>query len=210
MPGNLIHLLGTHFRGFWSLVNRSLTLRRWLSKRAINGAIRRGPFRPHPLSLLSDYTSWDSLTDRSYTGRHLPPVPPSAPPPIDQVVKLFAYRNNTWKRSAKSTLLFAYFAQWFTDGFLRTDRADRRRNTSNHDIDLSPLYGLNRDQTNVLRSMAGGRLDSQPIQGEEYPPYLYAGGAPNPKYTGLNTLIPDWLSRERREKLFAMGGIGPM
>ena len=37
--------------------------------------------------------------------------------------------------------LFADFAQWFTDGFLMTDQ-DRRRTRTNHQIDLSQLYGL--------------------------------------------------------------------
>ncbi len=44
--------------------------------------------------------------------------------------------------SEKSTVLFSYFAQWFTDGFLRGDYRDPLKNTSNHDIDLSNLYGL--------------------------------------------------------------------
>ena len=198
----------TNFKGFWDIANRSKTLRRWFSKWAINRAIRMGPFRPHPLSLKSDYTSWDSLTDRTYTGRHLPPVqwPPEELPAIEAVRQLFAYRNGEWQQSVKSTLLFSYFAQWFTDGFLRTDRNDRRKNTSNHDIDLSPLYGLNADQTEVLRSWLGGRLDSQEIHGEEYPPYLYEHGIQNQQYTILETVIADWVSQERRETLFAMGG----
>ena len=196
----------TNFKGFWDIANRSKTLRGWVSKWAINRAIRRGPFRPHPLSLKSDYTSWDSLTDRTYTGRHLPPGPPANPPAIEDVLQLFAYRNSTWKPSVKSTLLFSYFAQWFTDGFLRTDHNDRRKNTSNHDIDLSPLYGLNACQTQVLRSYSGGRLDSQRIQGEEYPPHLCENGIPITKYTILETVIAEWVSQERRDKLFAMGG----
>lgn len=201
---------GTHFKGLWGVVNRSTTVRRWLSKRVINAAIKNGPTRPHPLSLKSEYSSWDSLTDRSYTGRHLPPVKrqPDELRPVDEVARIFAYRDGKWKESAKSTLLFAYFAQWFTDGFLRTDRDSERRqkNTSNHNIDLSPLYGLNREQTNILRTEIGGRLESQEINGEEYPPYLYENGVEKEKYDKLNMLFPSRLPPVRRATLFAMGG----
>jgi len=45
--------------------------------------------------------------------------------------------------SAKSTCLFPAFAQYLTDGFIRTNPTDPRRTTSNHEIDLCPLYGRN-------------------------------------------------------------------
>jgi prostaglandin-endoperoxide synthase 2 len=80
-------------------------------------------------------------------------------------------------------MLFAYFAQWFTDGFLRTDLTDFRKNTSNHEIDLSPVYGLNKAVTDVIREHAGGRLLSQIIHDEEYPPYLCdSQGVPKPQF----------------------------
>ena len=47
-------------------------------------------------------------------------------------------------------MLFAYVAQWFTDGLLRSDRSvpgkderDITRNESTHEVDLAQLYGLN-------------------------------------------------------------------
>ncbi len=196
----------THFRVVWQLINQSRRLRRWISKWAINSAISRGPMRPHPLSLMSDYTSWDSLTDRSYTGRHIPPRAQIGLPPVSDVADLFEYLPDGWRESKRSSLLFSYFAQWFTDGFLRTDRMNPRRNTSNHEVDLSPLYGLNRQQTNLLRTGAGGLLASQFIKGEEYPPFLFDCGNLKKKYVGLDMLVPNWLPQDQRSYLFAMGG----
>ena len=72
----------------------------------------------------------------------------------------------------RSSVLFAFFAQWFTDSVLRTDPDDRRKNTSNHDVDLCQIYGLYEHESRCLRSHSGGRLSSQIINGEEYPDYL--------------------------------------
>ena len=76
-------------------------------------------------------------------------------------------------------MLFLSFAQWFTDGFLMTDSGDRRRTlTASHHIDLNPLYGLTRDQTQAIRIMSEtpgqkGRLKFEDIGGEIYAPKLY-------------------------------------
>jgi len=74
-------------------------------------------------------------------------------------------------------MLFAAFAQYLTDSFLRTD-VNRAKTTSTHEIDLSALYGRTTAQTDALRRFdqrAGwrGRLKSQCINGEEYPHYLF-------------------------------------
>ena len=51
-------------------------LRRLASRMLINHYGYATTLRPRALSLASDYTSWSSLTDRTYTGRHLPPADP--------------------------------------------------------------------------------------------------------------------------------------
>ena len=72
----------------------------------------------------------------------------------------------------KSTVLFPYFAEWFVDGFLRSERPhpdpatgeptrDPARNESNHEIDLIQIYGLNATVTHELRTHEGGQLLSQ-------------------------------------------------
>ena len=110
-----------------------------------------------------------------------------------------------------------FFAQWFTDSFLRTSRSDFRQNTSTQEIDLCQIYGLGPEQTRMLRSMEGGRLRSQLIGGEEYPEFLFARRRPGqpvafkPEFHGLHderfvidTILggaPD----ERLDSVFAVG-----
>ena len=177
----------TRFGPLWRLGQAIPPAERFLNKLLVNRAIARVPPRPNPLSMLGDYPSWDSLTDRTYSGRHLPPADAAFQaglPAEAEVARLFC-RPGAPRLSTKSTLLFSNFAQWFTDGFLRTARLpdgqpDPQRNTSNHEIDLSPLYGRTRPVAQALRAHDGtGRLLSQMIPagqgqvGGEFPPYYF-------------------------------------
>jgi len=114
------------------------------------------PFAP------SGYVAWPSLADRRYTGRHLPPCDASfveGLPLVDDAVRtLFTRAEGQFIPCPKSTALFCFFAQWFTDSFLRTDPLDRRRNTSNHEIDYCQIYGLDERTTLALRERQGGRM----------------------------------------------------
>ena len=148
--------------------------------------------RPRPLTLAADYTTWVSLTDRSYTGRHLPPAPPDRPLPSEaEVLELFRRPPGQEVPSEDTSVMFLLFAQWFTDSFLRTDRSDWRKNTSTQEIDFCQIYGLSEAKTRLLRSMEGGRLKTQLIDGQEYPPFLLertASGAHavKPEFKGLH------------------------
>jgi prostaglandin-endoperoxide synthase 2 len=150
-------------------------IRRLVSRSVINKFGYATTLRPRALSLASDYTSWLSLTDRTFSGRHLPPSTPaqqaSLPPEVDVVA---LYRRERLIPSTDTSVMFMFFAQWFTDSFLRTSLTDPRKNESNHEIDLCQIYGRNIDATNLLRSGQGGRLKSQLINGEEYPQFLFA------------------------------------
>ena len=178
----------THFAGLWWLVQQSRCLTRWVNRFLTNLTIYKVATRPYPFSLMTldehipdtdrpkktdTYTSLESLTDRTYTGRHLPPDPDfnhsDALPTPAAAADLFRQRHGETIYSQKSTLLFPYWVQWFTDGFLRTDRDNRLKNTSNYHIDLAPVYGLNRQTTHRLRTFTGGKLKSQQLNGEEYP-----------------------------------------
>ena len=199
----------THLGLVWRVIHEIGFLKRKVNKLLINSAIYKTKTRPYPFSTKETYTSWDSLTDRTYSGRHLPAVAqyPASLPPVDEVVKLFERQPGRMIQSSKSTVLFANFAQWFTDGFLRTDHNDRLKNTSNHDIDLSPLYGLNQRSTELLRSHEGGRLRSQLINGEEYPPYYFDdNGTAKKEFKDLPLVLKEDIDPVRKAKLFALGG----
>lgn len=214
---------------------------------AINHFARSTTPRPRPYSLwsaevqknpalpgyITDYTSWPSLTDRQYSARHLGPAEPSyvaslpqevpygmnpGAPPGD-VTSLFVRRGSM--TTSRSSLLFTFFAQWFTDSVLRINPLDRRKNTSNHDIDLCQIYGLTEEAARLLRKADGtGHLRSQIINGEEYPEYLChetaAGVTVRPEFERLratadmsaDAVVDSMLGpgfKKRKEKLYATG-----
>jgi prostaglandin-endoperoxide synthase 2 len=185
----------------WRLVTAIPSVRTWLNRAYINIVASAFRARPHPLSLwgpqkqvppdpakpddipdpahCADHGSWTGLADRTYTGRHLPPADPAyvkALPDVEALRPLFARNGAMLQCPKSSSALFGFFAQWFTDSFLRTDPLDMRKNTSNHEIDLCQIYGLKEEDTRLIRGTGkGGRLQSQLINGEEYPPYLFEG-----------------------------------
>ncbi len=205
----------THLEPVWTLLRWLPGVRSATNRLLINQLVYKLRTRPNVLSTKTPYTSWESLTDRTYSARHLPPdhalqhrLQPEA-----SVAELF--RRKEPRESAKSTLLFPHFAQWFVDGFLRTDPDDVTRNTSTHDIDLSQLYGQTEDVTAMLRTHSGGRLKSQQINGGEFPPdYFDADGHAKPEFEGLPLSYPGGdrkavelgeLTAAQKRSLFALG-----
>lgn len=206
----------THFGPLWRVANRWTWLRRRANRFLINNAVNQARNRPHPFSTLADYTSWESLTDKTYFGRHLPAKPwVEGMPEPEEVAKLFKPRGGVRRLSDKSTLLFPSFAQWFTDGFLLTMDKDVSRTHSNHEIDFCPLYGLGRKVTRSLRLLSEetgrrGRLKSQEINGEEYAPYYYHDDGKTRKEEFAEVPSPlrlpaEWPT-EKKATLFAFGG----
>lgn len=224
----------THFRPVWALIQSSRPIKRKVNKFLINNLINSVPNRPYPYSMMTldphipgtdkpkktdTYTSWESLTDRTYTGRHLPPDPDfnrdGNLPDLSKLKVLFQQPEGKTRYSQKSTLLFPYWVQWFTDSFLRIDRVNRLKNTSNHHIDLCNVYGLAREQTHLLRSFEGGKLKTQWLKRsdeteEEYPLFYYVdpnNGGVDPQFEGLYTplRIEQQQPPELKAKLFAMG-----
>src|SRR3954463_6902902 len=89
-------------------------IRGLVSRAVINKFGYATTLRPRALSLASDYTSWLSLTDRTFSGRHLPPATPEAQaalPPEEDVVAL--YRRERLIASTDTSVMFMFFAQWF-------------------------------------------------------------------------------------------------
>lgn len=204
-PGQEITIPKWFEREFLQQIGGVAATDEWLTDTAnriiINQAVGQTRTRPHPWSTFSplsdppvpspptaaspfvDYPCWDGLTDRTFLAMHLRPAPPPAGlPAVDDVKRLFARPDGRQRVSTKSTCLFPAFAQYLTDGFIRTNPTDTRRTTSNHEIDLCPLYGRTREQTNALRLRSEipgqrGRLRSQRVRiGEseqEFSPALY-------------------------------------
>jgi prostaglandin-endoperoxide synthase 2 len=219
----------TFFDRFMGLAGEVVDIIPWADSAAsmtvINALVQSTINRPHPWSTASDYTSWKALTDRTYQGRQLPVSTrdPAGLPPLDKVVAVFERPVGPQLLSAKSTCLFPAFAQYLTDGFIRTGvpgqpetDANRARTSSNHEIDLCPLYGRTEAQTDALRLMSGaagmrGRLKSQVIDGEEFAPFLYldAGTRVDPQFDGtLDAPLfgPAPPPAEQLASLFAFGG----
>ena len=193
-------------------------VRRLASRLLINHYSYATTLRPRALSLENDFTTWTGLTDRRFTARHLPPADPEtiARWPAEADVNAL-YRREHETKSTDTSVWFMFFAQWFTDSFLRTSREDFRQNTSTQEIDLCQIYGLGDAQTRMLRSLSGGRLKSQQIDGEEFPVFLFQERAPGgalkfkPEFEGLyderfviDTILgsaPD----DRKDSVFAVG-----
>ena len=99
-------VLFTNLPTLWRIVTAIRPLRCWVNKFLINQAANRAPNRPHRLSTMAvkgvagrvnpanpasnytspmaSYTSWESLTDPNWFGRHRPPrVMPVQPPQAD-------------------------------------------------------------------------------------------------------------------------------
>jgi prostaglandin-endoperoxide synthase 2 len=193
-------------------------VRRLASKLVINYYSYATSLRPRALSMASDYTTWSSLTDRKFTGRHLPPAEPETIAALPSEIEVNAlYRRDSEIKATDTSVWFMFFAQWFTDSFLRTSRADFRQNTSTQEIDLCQIYGLGADQTRMLRSLSGGRLKSQMIDGEEFPVFLFQERGPGEplafksEFHGLfdeRFMIDTILSNapdDRKDSVFAVG-----
>ncbi|TNF17465.1 MAG: heme peroxidase [Rhodobacteraceae bacterium] len=169
-------------------------LHRWINRLVINKIVGQARFRPHPFSTMTPYTSWQSLTDRVWAGRHLgiSEIDEATLPTPERLTEVFERPEGQQRLCPKSTCLFPAFAQYLTDGFLRTvpekdhatgaeDETNRKRNTSNHEIDMCTLYGRTAEQTRALRvqdpgPQERGLLQSEMRGGEEYPPRLYRDG----------------------------------
>jgi len=201
-------------RPFWEVVNKTPWLARIANRLIVNNAVLKAPCRPLALSTQAPTTNWATLTDRTWFSRYLPPASQDQLPPVAEVASLFKLRpDRPPVLSDRSTLLFPSFAQWFTDGFLMTEE-DRRRTRTNHQIDLSQLYGLDPTVTAVLRrrsELVGekGKLKSVTSGNGEWPPPLYdTAGVRDPTFALVPepTHLPgDW-PIEKRAALFAVGG----
>jgi prostaglandin-endoperoxide synthase 2 len=199
---------------FWAFVNKTPWLARIANRLIVNNAVLKAPCRPLALSTQAPYSTWATLTDRAWFSRYLPPASQDGLPSVADVASLFKLRpDRPPVLSDRSTLLFPSFAQWFTDGFLMTNM-DRRRTSTNHQIDLSQIYGLKPAVTAVLRrhsEVPGDRGKLKSVisgKGEWAPPLFDAAGMRDPTFAAVPdpTNLPDNWPVEKRAALFAFGG----
>ncbi|GIE99448.1 peroxidase family protein [Paractinoplanes rishiriensis] len=221
---NIALTLARRLPGLLEPLARIPLVRRVVSSLAIDILASSTSPRPRAFSMAGDYTTWMSLTDRKFTGRHLPPFdwPPDLLPAESDVSLLFQSPkddkgDDVRVESSDTSVMFSFFAQWFTDSFLRTSRADFRQNTSNQEIDLCQIYGLTEEKTGMLRSHEGGRLKSQLIDGAEYPAFLFEPRSPGgtllfkPEFKDLHdeAFITDVIlgdcPDDRKDSFFAVG-----
>ncbi|WP_299673826.1 peroxidase family protein [uncultured Roseobacter sp.] len=220
-----------------ALIEKVPPLDAFINRVVINRIVKQVRNRPHPFSTRSDYTSWASLTDTEWSARHLgvSPLDQESLPSWEEISPLFERTSGTQRMCPKSTCLFPSFAQYLTDGFIRTQTnetvTDRlKKNTSNHNIDLCPLYGRTEEQTVALRVKDPapedrGKLKSQLLDDEEFAPFLFEGDEIKPEFAvldkplGLENLTnaidkaiaedkPEVAEkvRAKRGRLFAFGG----
>lgn len=221
-----------------ALIEKIPALDAWINRVVINRIVSQVRNRPHPFSTRSDYTSWASLTDTEWSARHLgiSPLDQSSLPAWEEISPLFERTSDTQRMCPKSTCLFPSFAQYLTDGFIRTQTDEKvqdrlKKNTSNHNIDLCPLYGRTEAQTQALRITDPapedrGKLKSQMLENGEFAPFLFDGDDIHEDFKGilddplglenLNKAIADAMAenkpevaekvRAKRGRLFAFGG----
>jgi len=203
----------THFGPFWRWAHQTERVGRFVNRVLVDSVVNRSPARPVALSTKADYTSWSSLTDQTHNARTLPPRPAPDEPSPERVAALFA-REAEMTPCPKSTVLFAYVAQWFTDGFLRSGRVrpplqyrDIKLNESNNQVDLGQLYGFDPRVTAALRAGRDGLLKSTGKPGSEFPPLLCGSdGEPLAEFGALPPVIGvNVLGLGQRRLLFAMG-----
>ncbi len=194
-PTELVASLERPFGPVWRFLQSVAPLERVVNRWLINRGINVLQPRPYRLSTKEDFTSADTLSDKTFNCRQLEPTETHqlrTTPAPERVLELF--RRAEFIPCEKSTVLFAYMAQWFTDGFLRSDRSvegkderDITKNESTHEVDLAQLYGLTPEVTDALRDRDQPMLLAyQEIGGEHYPPDLF--GADGERAPGFETL----------------------
>lgn len=168
-----------NFAWLWSFIMAVPPLYKWVNKRVISRAVERTKTRPQRLSSMpkwadskeqiAGYTSWESLRDKNWFSRHLPPRDLTSLPDESRLAELYRVKSDGPMLSEDSTALFLSFAQWFTDGFLMTDEKDTRRTHTSHHIDFNPLYGLSPEETRAIRVMSEKKGEKGLLKSETDP-----------------------------------------
>ena len=203
----------THFRWLWRFIASVPFLRKYADRFVIESVAKQLQF-PLALSTAANYTGMNSFTDHSYFNRVLPERQPSSPLPRLEEVRdlLFKRPIAGYQQDDYSNFLFLSFAQWFVDQFLMSDPSNPVKQYSQNVINLCTVYGDTAEVEALLRADSGGRLKSQRIRGEEFPPSITEKTKPLLISADLERLIAQAMgatpaSGKRLDwtKLFAIG-----
>ncbi|KAK3858113.1 hypothetical protein Pcinc_035671 [Petrolisthes cinctipes] len=178
-----IHNLITSHSWLWSIINRIPFLHKKLMTYVY---LSRGDIVDSPPTYESDHTyiTLDAYFNESYYGRALPAVPQHCPTPlgvagnpdypdVDELIKKVFLRREFLPEPHNTNVLFQYYAQHFTHQFFRTDYKKGPHITKgNGGVDVSNIYGLTEQDRRALRSNVDGKLRTQVVNGEEFPPNL--------------------------------------
>ncbi|XP_041368603.1 prostaglandin G/H synthase 2-like isoform X2 [Gigantopelta aegis] len=178
-----LHYLLINYKWFWSFVNAVPFLSNAIMKKVY---LLRSDIVDSPPVYEAEhaYATFSIHTNASHFARTLPPVPLNCPTPmgvkgkkelpdVEVLIKKFFTRKTFRPDPLGTSVLFSFFAQHFTHQFFKTDlKAGPGYTWAGNGVDVSHVYGKNTQVELALRSHNDGRLKSQMISGEEYPPYL--------------------------------------
>lgn len=163
----------------------SKKIRKQLNKVSTNFYALSTKPRPHTYSLwdsngvtettTSSYLSWQSLTNKKFFSRHLGVDQNYDRRPRPEISKLvdLAVREKASKHG-RSNVFFMYFAQWFTDGFFRSEYKAPRTTAEVQQVDLAAVYGSNANDSRFLRTHENGKMRLEEFSnGEFLPPLLF-------------------------------------
>lgn len=175
------HYLMTHYTWLWSLVNNIGFLRNAVMRKVYT---LRSDMIDSPSTYTSahSYITLDANFNLSYYARTLPPVPVDCPTPmgsfgkkvmpdVDRLVKKIFVRKTFLPEPMGTSALFSFFAQHFTHQFFKTDLTKGPEyQWGGHGVDVSHIYGKNKAIEAMLRTFKDGKLKTQIINGDMYPP----------------------------------------
>ncbi|PVD22404.1 hypothetical protein C0Q70_18215 [Pomacea canaliculata] len=147
-----------------------------------------------------EYPNLETVFNLTVYSRILPPVPRECPTPmgvkgpkelpdIDLLIKKFFTRKKFLPDPIGSNVLFTFFAQHFTHMFFKTDfKGGPDAQWGGHGVDVSNIYGGDKETENRLRLFSGGKLKMQIMNGEEYPMTVAE--------TGVKMTYPEYVKEE--------------
>lgn len=200
-----VQYLTTHGRLLWMVINNV----EWLHApimRAVLQIRATVPPWPEAHNTAADYATFHGYHNKSYYSQTLPPVPKNCPTPMgvagpkqlplvnELVEKVF--RRIEFKPCPRGTAAITpTYGQHFTHQGFKTNMWDRRTTWGTQTVDLSHVYGKSESDERALRSLEGGRMKMQIMNGEEYPPHV-------DQCPGLKMRYPPQVKKEHR---FALG-----